>query len=129
MVPSMQKLFDTMPKVFHAGFSSLFLGFSVVQYLAYYISLETLFADIMGRFAVIVAIMLTYMFRLDILAAALGFWGMWKVWEWPLWVALIVTVIFESLSLVIHYGAGHNPATFLQRIWPKKKASSKETNL
>lgn len=116
----MMKYIHYVPAPLRKGLSSVFLGFSVVQYLGYFEGLNVLTSEYAGRSGIILAITITWMLKLDILAASIGFIGEWKSWHWPMWIALLTTTIFESLSLAINYGPGHKPMSFLQRMLSRK---------
>ncbi len=101
--------------------SAVFLVLSVVQYIAYYEMITAYLQDYIGRLGVMLCIVLTYMFRLDILAAAVGCWGIWKIWHAPLLVAIFITAAFEVLSLIVNHWTAPSPRTFYDRIMSRKR--------
>jgi hypothetical protein len=112
-------------KAVRASWTGVFLGLSLIQYVAYYDGL--LLWGVLNRWWVAMVLCVTYMFRLDFFAAAIGFIGAWKAWHFPIWVAAIISGVFGAMSFVMNYGPGKkwfNP--FEQLIYGKKSNPDKK---
>jgi len=120
-----QKLAALASQGFRLVWSGVFFILSVIQYVAYFEGLSLLVQGVLNRWWVIMALCVTYMFRLDFIAAVFGLYGAWKVWHFPLWIAVMLTAFFGSMSFAINYGPGKKPLSFFKQIMPAKKSGSK----
>jgi len=125
----MSHLADQFPKskTFRTVLTGAFVGFWVVQYPAFFEGLRVAMAEYFGSSgAAVLVCVLTAVFRLDLIAAVLGFYGEWKIWGWPLWACVLVTVLFQALSLVVMFGPGGKPPVFWKWMPWVKKAQAPE---
>jgi hypothetical protein len=116
----MQDIKNIWPKLRRFVASAVFLVLSLVQYMAYYVAISSYLTQYVSNLFIVMAIVVTYMFRLDILVASVGFYGLWKVWHAPLWLAAYLTVAFAIVSLLINHWPGTKAQTFLNRLMSKK---------
>jgi len=101
----------------------IFLAFTLIQYYAFCIGLAPFVMPRFGFWPIVAIVFFTYMFRLDIVAALIGFYGMWKIWHWPLPAAVVVSVLFMIMSLSINYGI----KTGMRHRWFRNRWSAENT--
>ncbi len=116
--------FSTLPTVIE---SLVFLALTVVQYYAYYCGVNFLLKGHFDPMIPVALTFLTYMFRLDFIAAIIGFYGAWKVWNWPVEGALLISGLFIILSFTINYGirTGLRKRVF-RRLWGDRLITKSE---
>jgi hypothetical protein len=122
--PSVKTRLATLAsKTLGISWSAVFFCLSLVMYVAYYEGLCKW--GLLNRWWVAMALCVTYMFRLDFLAAAVGFYGAWKVWHLPIWIAAIIAGVFAAFSFVMNYGPGVKEFNPFSRLLSRKKSNPK----
>jgi hypothetical protein len=98
--------------------SLVFLAMTVVEYLASYAAIKFFLGSHFVQLVAIALLFLLYLFRLDIFAAILGFYGAWKIWQWPMFGAALFSIVFAALSYAVNYGLKSGLRTrFYRRQW------------
>jgi len=98
--------------------SLVFLAMTVVEYLASYTAIKFFLGSHFVQLVAIALLFLLYLFRLDFIAAILGFYGAWKIWNWPMLGALVFSIVFAALSYAVNYGLKSGLRTrFFRRQW------------
>ena len=101
----------------------VYLGFLILglmQYAAFFIGLASVSKGILNHWYVILFVLLSYMFRLDLIAAVFGFYGLWNSGLLPDWQAAAVSIVFLITSWFLDHGMGTT--------WLKNRARRQEKN-
>jgi hypothetical protein len=80
----------------------VFFALSLVQYVACYEGFDYFLGTHFVRWVIVALLFVTYMMRLDIVAAIIGFFGAWKAWVLPWPAALALSVVFMAMSLAFN---------------------------
>lgn len=95
----------------------VFLAISVAVYLAYQAGLNLLLAGTpFGGFFVVLALVMTFILRIDLLAACGAFLGAWQAWHWPMTSAMLACGAFILLSVLVNDGKLTKFKEFFRRV-------------